>query len=683
MTTAPSRAIALFGTEERVAAFRVLRAGPLTVEFDRGNLRYVKIGGKEAIRAIAFIVRDRNWGTYNPKIENLKIGQAGKSFEISYDAICKDAEQELRYSARIKGGSDGSLTFEGKAVAATDFVTNRTGFVVLHPLAGVAGCPVEVLHTNGEREQASFPARIDPMCPFQNLRALTHEVLPGVKVTCTMEGDAFEMEDHRNWTDASYKTYVRPLALPWPYTLAAGEVSEQAVRLAIHGPAPSVAMGGGPEPVHLTVGGRAGRMPAIGLSLPPEQRAAILANLAPIKALAPQFFVCPFDSRIADGTPRHLAGPRVSTFPLDDPRIGKRGQVLAMFKAMAEATGARLVLEAVLACRDEHGRPSADPAVMQGDLARIRDAIQEVGVEFAELAVSPSSDLKCTLPGSVWPPCPEPAEIYRAARAAFPGKPLGGGMFSYFTELNRKRPPAELLDFVVHTTCPIVHAADDVSVMETLEALPHVIASTRAFAGGKPYRVGPSALGARDNPYGATAAGNPQNGRVALARMDPRQRGLFGAAWQLGYIAHMAAGGVDAVALSAPVGEFGLVYAEMPFAQPWFDRRGSGVYPGYHVLRGMAAAAGRPRLATEWAEGSLIQAVAYEGPDGPVLWLANLTDQSRQVLIEGLPAGRGRIMRLDLDSFIGVTAGPDGALGSPGPVAEVNLGAHATVRIEL
>ena len=50
-----------------------------------------------------------------------------------------------------------------------------------------------------------------------------------------MEGDTFEMEDQRNWTDASYKTYVRPLALPWPYTLAKGTVIEQAVRLSVHG----------------------------------------------------------------------------------------------------------------------------------------------------------------------------------------------------------------------------------------------------------------------------------------------------------------------------------------------------------------------------------------------------------------------------------------------------------------
>jgi len=32
--------------------------------------------------------------------------------------------------------------------------------------------------------------------------------------------------------------------------------------------------------------------------------------------------------------------------------------------------------------------------------------------------------------------------------------------------------PVSRLDFVHNTTCPIVHAADDRSVMETLEALP-------------------------------------------------------------------------------------------------------------------------------------------------------------------------------------------------------------------
>ena len=54
--------------------------------------------------------------------------------------------------------------------------------------------------------------------------------------------------------------------------------------------------------------------------------------------------------------------------------------------------------------------------------------------------------MKSTLPGSVWPPAAPLEGVYAEARRAFPSAILGGGMFSYVTELNRKRPPAGLLD---------------------------------------------------------------------------------------------------------------------------------------------------------------------------------------------------------------------------------------------
>jgi hypothetical protein len=297
------------------------------------------------------------------------------------------------------------------------------------------------------------------------------------------------------------------------------------------------------------------------------------------------------------------------------------------------------------------------------------------------VAVSPACDLKCTLPGSVWPPCPPAEAIYAATRDAFSGLPLGGGMFSYFTELNRKRPPADALDFVVHTTCPIVHACDDRTVMENLEALPHIIRSAAAFIHGKPYHVGPSSIGARDNPYGAAATPNPAGGRVALAHMDPRQRGLLAAAWSLGYVAHMARGHVDAVALSAPVGELGLVYARMDYAQPWFDERGQGVYPAYHVLRGLAAGAGQPRLETTPSDGSKVQSVAWRSGGDVVLWLANLTGEAQTVEVEGL-AAEGRVSLLDQGSFEAATSGPGGFDASaPGRLGRVELGPYAVARL--
>ena len=61
-----------------------------------------------------------------------------------------------------------------------------------------------------------------------------------------------------------------------------------------------------------------------------------------------------------------------------------------------------------------------------------------LGDPFSTVMVSPAPDLKCTLPGSPWPPCPPLEACYQAARNAFPGARLGGGMFSFFTELNRK-----------------------------------------------------------------------------------------------------------------------------------------------------------------------------------------------------------------------------------------------------
>src|SRR5690606_26156480 len=91
MPTAPSRAIMLFGTEQEVAPPKTLRAGPLTVEFEHGNLRYVRYRGVEVLRGIAFLVRDPNWATYGAAIEDLKIGQGPDSFTIGYQATCSDA----------------------------------------------------------------------------------------------------------------------------------------------------------------------------------------------------------------------------------------------------------------------------------------------------------------------------------------------------------------------------------------------------------------------------------------------------------------------------------------------------------------------------------------------------------------------------------------------------------------
>jgi hypothetical protein len=203
-------------------------------------------------------------------------------------------------------------------------------------------------------------------------------------------------------------------------------------------------------------------------------------------------------------------------------------------------------------------------------------------------------------------------------------------MFSFFTELNRKRPPVELLDFVTFTTVAIFHAGDDRSATEGLESLPYLARSVQSFIKGKPYHVGPSAIGLRMNPYGEAPMANPHNIRQAMNGMDPRQRGLFAAAWAVGFIAHFAKGGASAMTLGGTVGEFGIAYGKADYPQPWFDEN-RGLYPVYHVIKGLSALRGRPLIDLTISKPREVQAIAVKRDRDVEVWMANLTDQAQTV----------------------------------------------------
>jgi hypothetical protein len=143
---------------------------------------------------------------------------------------------------------------------------------------------------------------------------------------------------------------------------------------------------------------------------------------------------------------------------------------------------------------------------------------------------------------------------------------------------------------------------------------------------------------------------------LCLSRVDPRQRGLFNAAWTLAYIAALARGGVEAIALGAPTGPFGCIYRRMDFVQPYFDElAGSCVYPVFHVLAGLhRSRAGR--LATEVSPKGAIDALAVRTSNATVLWIANKTGTPRNVL----PPARagGRITDVDAAGFDQLTTTP-------------------------
>jgi hypothetical protein len=326
---------------------------------------------------------------------------------------------------------------------------------------------------------------------------------------------------------------------------------------------------------------------------------------------------------------------------------------------VCEQTGADCELEVVVESVDK----------FKPELLGVAALVREAGLRVSAVALCPVGDLKSVLPGGPRPPAPPLEELYKAAREAFPGVKLGGGMFSFFTELNRKRPPAALLDFVHNSTCPIVHAADDRSVMETHEALPYQVATARSYIGKTPYRIGPSTIGCRDNPHGKTFTPNPNNERICLVRMDPRQRGLFGAAWTLGYIASFAPTGVEAVSIGAPTGPLGIIPRKADYQQPYYDQlSGTVVYPAFHVVAGLTRAAGLKLVSATSSDDATVRCLAYKAKGGTLLWLTNLTAQDQTVTL----AHEGGAMfaaTLDETSFEKATTDPIAFEASYKPLA--------------
>ena len=67
----PTRSIKLYGTDQPIVEPRVMKAGALSAELEAGNLRHIRLGGVEVIRAISYIVRDKDGATYSPVITEL------------------------------------------------------------------------------------------------------------------------------------------------------------------------------------------------------------------------------------------------------------------------------------------------------------------------------------------------------------------------------------------------------------------------------------------------------------------------------------------------------------------------------------------------------------------------------------------------------------------------------------
>jgi hypothetical protein len=514
-----------------------LTAGPLRAEITHGRLR-LTCGGVEVIRQIDCPIRDPDWRTLPVEETTTQSRQNDTGF--SYLRVFRTLDGSIagRLTIDAQSTPDGAhLTARLTLAVEHPTEVNRAGFILLHPIAGVAGTPLDVRHPDNTLKATHFPTLISPAQPVLDIAGLRHAI-HDVDVSIAFEGDVFEMEDQRNWTDASFKTYCRPLALPRPYRLAAGAIVEQAVHVTLR-PTPSSVARPAASPASLAT------LPRITLA-----HDATLADPPPPAALARlalDGLLLRLDARAPDVAP-----------PLDLP----------------------LTLEIIT---------DSPP-----DLTAVAAACRAAGVAPRRVVALPRGYLASHQPEGPWPAGPTPTDLLPLVRATFPGAAAGGGMLTNFTEFNRAAPDPHAIDFATFGTTAIVHAADDRSVLETLEALPHVFASARALVPGRDLHLGLVAIGMRSNPYGAAVAPNPDRQRIPMAMDDPRQRTGFAAAWAVAAAAAAARGGIASYAPAMTSGPLGL-------------GTDADLWPLFEVVAALAALGGSPVEATGGPSSGLIR----------------------------------------------------------------------------
>jgi D-apionolactonase len=614
----------LHGTAEPFQELRPLRAGPVSLCLDGIDLRYLRVGGIELVRRIYTAVRDVNWDTVPGAVSNFRLEEQDAGFRAEFDVRHARGEVDFAWHGTIAGDESGRIEFVFDGRAEIGFPYNRIGICIHHPWRETAGAAYRSRTPDGERE-GTFPDLIGRQAIvdgayqalFPAYDRLEVELAGGGSLEFEFQGDLWETEDHRNWTDANFKTYSTPISLGRPAPLEAGQGLRQRIVVTPIN-VPGSARSGGP--VHLTVGDPTGtRVPPIGLG---QDRDSYLPNdheRELLRALAPA----------------HLR---------TEVRLDTAGwpETLVAAKEVARATGA--ALELALMFRDEHEAALAQVAAALEGLAVARVLVTWAGGRTA-------TPLETT-----------PARLVDVARAALapvaPDAAFVGGTEIYFTEINRTRPENETWDGLCYSISPQIHAFTDIDVMENLDAQAETVRSARAIAGDKPIAVSPITLRRRVNFHAAGEAPPTQPGELPDS-VDVRQAALFGAAWTVGSAKYVCEAGAGSVTYYETTGWRGVVErTDGPELPDRFASRPGEALPLYHPVADAIEWRNAKVLTCESSDPLGAVAFAVRTTDGSTrLLVANLTPRERDVVVAPLD-GSVTLRRLNESTAGEATADP-------------------------
>ncbi|MEO5684690.1 MAG: hypothetical protein ABIQ88_18760 [Chitinophagaceae bacterium] len=427
----------------------MLKAGKLTCMYEEGRIRYICMDNTELIRMIYSAVRDEHWGTIPCQVMDETIVSNEASFTITYRALYGKPVPVYEAFMLIEGRADSSILFSMKGHALEGFHSNRIGLCVHHPVKECSGESVMITRPDGSMYTSGFPVAVSPAQPFLDVQQMKWTIAGIIQVAVGFEGDVFETEDQRNWSDSSYKTYSTPLHRSYPVHVQAGDKKEQVITLKTLGEKSA-----GSSLPHNPAREERVPFPKIGYGH------SLVAGPVPrdVKKLLQKI---PFD---------HL---RVTL------SINETGWLYDLQMAGEQATlyGTRLALVVFFSQDAEH-----ELALLLAALQEGKTCISSILVLQKNQPVTPPNLLQYAYP---------------LIKKALPSVQVGYGTDLFFADLNRQRPRDVLFDFICFSLHPQVHSSDNRSLLENLDNQADLVATARLFAVGKPVYVSPVTLADR------------------------------------------------------------------------------------------------------------------------------------------------------------------------------------------
>lgn len=509
---------------------------------EEGALSRVSWNGVEILRGLSVVVRTNTWLTAVPTSQ-VHVDSKASSFTVKISARNTADGVDFSWNGEIYARQDGefSFSFVGHSHGVTS--TNRIGLVALHSL-NWAGRKCLLTHSDQSKEATSYPSLVSPHQPMKDIACLSQEIIDGHELNISFSGEVFEMEDQRNWTDASFKTYSRPLEWPFPYELTDGEKVEQKISL-------SVSPGTRPNSTQ-----RQYREDSASPSITAPAKNSLLPW--------PQIGVSSRrDTNIEDVAKAwpHLA-PRHLRVDVVCNESGLQGGEL-----VDQALSRKIPLELAVHLGSD-GQKALQKLVTILN-SRPIDAVCIYDLE------SPS-----TTPAAM-------RAFNQIMRPQLPPEtPLLVGTDDNFTELNRNR----VHPLTLHATGltfglnPQVHDSSETAIIETAEAIPAILATAKSFSDDAPLAISPMVFKARRNIY-APGRKIDRLGRDDDS-VDARLGSPFSAVWLMSTLATLIEGGVSRVTLDEIVGPAGIMTpagdlsgSPSPFASivQWFTTQRSGL----------------------------------------------------------------------------------------------------------